>query len=100
MAKFSKNFSIPGKSADLIYTAVSGGIEHFLNKTPVGSHQVTRNDSSKQVAFKSSMASGTLTAVEGELQVEISLSLLATPFKSKLDEGVTQWLNKTFAIHS
>ena len=100
MAKFSKNFPIPGKSGDVIYNAVSSGIDHFLSKTPVGSHEVVRDDAAKKVTFKSSMASGSLVADEGSLQVEISLSLLASPFKSKLDEGVTKWLNKTFAISS
>jgi hypothetical protein len=100
MSKFSKNFPIEGKSAQEIYTTISNGIDHFLSKTPVGGHDIKRDEAAKQVSFKSSMASGTLTATDGALLVEVSLSLLATPFKSKLDEGVTKWLNKTFAINS
>jgi hypothetical protein len=96
MASFSKKFPVPGKAADAIYSAVSSGIEHFLSKTPLGSCDIKRDDAAKAVSFKASMASGTLTAKENELQVEISLSLLASPFKGKIDEGVTKWLNKTF----
>ncbi len=97
MASFTKKFPIPGKSSDVIYASIANGIDHFLSKTPVGNYDLTKDDANKKLSFKSSMASGTLSAKEGELEVEISLSFLATPFKSKIDEGVTKWLNKTFA---
>ena len=97
MASYSKTFPVPGKMADSIYTSVAGDIDRFLSKSPIGSYEVKRDDSAKSVAFKSSMASGTLSAKDGSLQVDINLSLLATPFKSKIEEGVTKWLAKTFA---
>ena len=100
MAGYSKTFTIPTKNSDAIYTAVSTDIDRFLSKTPLGNVEVNRNEASKEVSFKSSMASGTLTAKDGALQVEIKLSLLATPFKGKIDEGVTHWLNKTFGIQA
>ena len=96
MANFTKTFPIPGKSADLIYSTVSTGIEHFLSKTPIGAVDIGRDDAAKKVSFKSSMASGSLTAAEGSIQVEISLSFLASAFKGKIDEGVTKWIAKTF----
>ena len=96
MANFTKKFQIPGKSADVIYTAVSNNIEHFLSKTPLGAVDVSRNETTKEVSFKSGMASGTLTATEGSLGVDISLSFLASAFKGKIEEGVTRWLSKTF----
>ena len=96
MASFTKKFPVPGKSADAIYTAIASGIEHFLSKTPLANVDIDRNESAKKVSFKSSMASGSLIASEGELNVEISLSLLASAFKGKIDEGVTKWLTKTF----
>lgn len=97
MASFSKTFPVPGKMSDAIYSSVSKDIDRFLSKSPVGSYEVKRDDAAKQVSFKSSMASGTLAAKDNELKVEISLSLLATPFKSKIEEGVTKWLAKAFA---
>ena len=97
MASFSKTFPVPGKTADSIYASVVKDIDRFLSKSPIGKYDVKSNDSAKEVEFKSSMASGTLTAKEGQLQVEISLSFLASPFKSKIEEGVTKWLAKTFA---
>jgi hypothetical protein len=96
MASFSKKFPVPGKSSDVIYKAISTDIDRFLSKSPLGSYTVDRNDAAKSVSFKASMASGSLTAKEGELQVEISLGLLASAFKGKIEEGVTKWLGKAF----
>jgi len=96
MASFTKKFPVTGKSADAIYSSISNGIEHFLSKTPIGNCTIERNDALKQVSFKASMASGSLAALDGELKVDISLSLLASAFKSKIDEGITKWLGKTF----
>lgn len=97
MASYSKTFQVPGKKADSIYSSVSNDIDRFLSKSPIGSYEVKRDDAAKKVLFKSSMASGTLSAKDEQLQVEISLSLLATPFKGKIEEGVTKWLAKAFA---
>ena len=96
MANFSKIFSIPGQNADAIYTATASNIEHFLSKVPMGTFEIDRDPTEKKVSFKSSMASGTVTASEGSLRVDITLSFLASAFKGKIDEGVTKWLTKTF----
>ena len=96
MASFSKTFTIPGKSSDAIYSAISTDIDRFLSKTPIGNVDVNRDEGAKKVSFKSSMASGTLTAKDGSLSVDVSLSLLASAFKGKIEEGITRWLTKTF----
>ena len=96
MASFSKTFTIPGKTSDAIYGAVASDIDRFLSKTPLGTVEVNRDDAAKKVSFKSSMASGTLSAKEGTLSVDVSLSLLASAFKGKIEEGITRWLTKTF----
>jgi len=96
MASFSKTFPVPGKDAAAIYSAVSSGIEHFLSKTPLGSCEIQRNEPTKSVSFKASMASGTLIAQENGLKVDVSLSLLASPFKGKVEEGISKWISKTF----
>jgi hypothetical protein len=96
MASFSKTFQIPGKNSEAIYGAISTDIDRFLSKTPIGNVDVKRDQNSKKVSFKSSMASGTLTAQDGALSVEVSLSLLASAFKGKIEEGITRWLDKTF----
>ncbi len=96
MASFSKTFTIPGKTSEVIYGAVSSDIDRFLSKTPLGTVEVKRDEGTKKVTFKSSMASGTLAAQDGSLSVEVSLGLLASAFKGKIEEGITRWLTKTF----
>lgn len=100
MPSFSKKFKIPGKLSGVIYSAVANDIERFLGKTPLTNVTVERDEAAKKVSFKSSMASGTLAAKDDELQVDVSLSLLATPFKGKIDEGITKWLNKAFGLEA
>ncbi len=96
MASFSKKFPVSGKNADAIYTAVANDIERFLSKTPLGQADITKDSAKKTVSFKASMASGSLAAKDGELHIDISLSLLASAFKGKIEEGVVKWLTKTF----
>lgn len=98
MAKFTKSFNIPGKNGQMIYQAISENIEKFLSKTPIGEHELKKDDAKKEISFKASMASGTIRAQDDGVHVDISLSLLATPFKGKLEEGINKWLSKTFGI--
>ncbi len=96
MPSHNKKFPLPGKTSANIYDAVSKNIDLFLSKTPIGNCEVKKDDAGKKVSFKASMASGTLTAEEGQLNVELSLSLMATPFKGKIDEGIEKWLSRAF----
>ena len=96
MASFKKTFPLPGQSAKKIYSVVAGDIERFLSKTPLSNVQIDRDPSTNEVSFKSSMASGSLTAHEQSLTVQVTLSFLASAFKGKIEEGVTKWLTKTF----
>jgi hypothetical protein len=96
MASFNKTFPVPGQAADKIYKVLATDIDKFIAKTPLTNVEIQRNEATKQVSFKSSMASGTITAKEGSVSVDISLSFIASAFKGKIDEGVTKWLSKTF----
>ena len=98
MPSYSKKVQIPGKTSQELYDKVSGDIDRFLEKAGVGKVEVERKASSKQVMIKSSMVSATLSCVDGAIDLDAKLSLLATPFKSKIDEGITRWLSKTFNI--
>ena len=97
MASFKKSFPVPGKTQDQIYTAIASGIDHFLSKTPLTNVEINRDENSKEVSFKSSMASGTLSVQNEQVSVEVSLSFLASAFKGKIDEGITKWIQKTFS---
>ena len=96
MPSYSKTVEVPGKTAQELYDVVSRDIDRFMAKASIGKFDVQRNPGSKQVSVKSSMVNATLHCEEGRLRLEGQLSLLATPFKSKIDEGITWWLGKAF----
>lgn len=99
MASYSRRVKIPGKSSQELYDVVSKDIDHFLNKASIGKFEVDRDSPKKQLRIKSSLFSATLTCMEAEMELQAQLSLLATPFKSKLDESITRWLSKKFNMN-
>ena len=44
------------------------------------------------------MITATLACEEGAIGLDAKLSLLAAPFRSKIDEGINRWIAKTFNI--
>jgi hypothetical protein len=98
MPKYSRNVSIPGKTAQDLYDRISADIENFMSKTPIGKYDIERDATGKKVRFKSSMASGALACSDGAIQLDIDLSLFAAPFRSKLDEGLNKWLSRAFNV--
>ncbi len=98
MPSYTRRVEIPGKSSQELYDKVSNDIERFIEKASIGKVDIERNPSGKQISFKSSMVSGSLSCKEGSIQVDCKLSLLAAPFRGKLDEGINKWLTKAFNI--
>lgn len=96
MPSFTKKVPIPGKSSQEVFDTMSSGIEQFLTKAAVGKFQVDRDPQKKELRIKSSLFSATLVCSESEMEVQAQLSLLAMPFKSKFDEGITRWVNRAF----
>ena len=94
MPKYHKSLNVPGKSAAQLYELVSSEIERFLEKTPIGKHEILKRESSSEIEIKSTMFSGVLKCSEGQVDLNASLSLLAAPFKGKLDEGIERWAQK------
>jgi hypothetical protein len=101
MPSYSRTVKVPGKSAQELYDKVAGDIERFLSKGSLpGSLDIDRDPERKQVHVKHSMVTATLLCADGQLQLDAKLSLLATPFRSKLDEGIDRWLEKALNIKS
>ncbi|MBI2712821.1 MAG: polyhydroxyalkanoic acid system family protein [Bdellovibrio sp.] len=98
MPSYTKKVDLPGKSSKELYDAVSQDIERFLSKASIGKYEIERKPEDKKVVIKGSIFSATLICRDAQMQLDAQLSLLAMPFKSKLDEGITRWLNKTFNI--
>jgi hypothetical protein len=98
MPSYSRKVQIPGKTAQELYEKVAEGIDYFMSKASVGKFDIERDPTKKEVRLKGSMFSATLSCAEAQVEIDAKLSLLAAPFKSKLDEGVTKWLSKTFNL--
>ena len=96
MPSYSRKVQIPGKTSQELYDKVSADIERFLEKVGMGKFEVTRDAPKKQLQIKSSMFSATLACQEAAINLDAKLSLLATPFRSKIDEGIDRWIDKTF----
>ena len=97
MPSYNRSVNLPGKSAQELYDKIAGDIDRFLSKTNIGKYDLDRDPGNREVRFKASMASATLRCLEGRLELDVKLSLLAAPFRGKLDEAIDKWLAKTFA---
>lgn len=100
MPSYSRRVKVPGKNSQELYDVVSQDIDRFLNKAPIGKFELIRDSGKKDFTIKSAIFSATLTCMDSELELIGKLSLLAAPFKSKLDESITRWLSKTFNVNS
>ncbi len=96
MPSYSRRVELPGKTSQELYDKVSTDIDRFMSKASIGKFEIVRDPARKQVEVKSSMVNATLICEEGGLRLDAKLSLLAAPFRSKLDEGIDRWLHKTF----
>ncbi|MFZ9594775.1 MAG: hypothetical protein ACO3A2_01720 [Bdellovibrionia bacterium] len=100
MPKFLRQVEIPGKSSSEIYQVVAQGVGHFLEKAALGKFEIERDEQKKEVRIKSAMFNGSIVCSDARIEMQGQLSLLAAPFKGKLDEGITQWLSKNFKSSS
>lgn len=98
MPSYSRRVQIPGRTSQELYDKVSQDIDRFMSKASIGKFEIERNPERKTLQVKGSMFNATLSCGEAEMELNAQLSLLAAPFKSKLDESITRWLNKTFDL--
>lgn len=96
MPSYNREVQVPGISSQELFDKVSTDISRFLEKTNTGSYEIERDASRKQVSVKGSMFSAVLSCTDGKISLDGKLSLLATPFKSKIDQGIDRWLEKAF----
>lgn len=98
MPSYNRKVQVPGKTAQELYDQISTHVDQFMEKAGVGKFEIERNASKKEVLLKSSMVTATLYCREGALELDGKLSLMAMPFKSKIDEGIDRWVAKTFNV--
>ena len=98
MPSYSRRVMIPGKTSEQLYKTVSETIEPFLNKAQLGKCEIDRDPEDKILQIKHKLFSAKLSCDDAQMELDVQLSFLAAPFKSKLDESITHWLAKTFNI--
>ncbi len=98
MPSYQRQVEIPGRSSQELYDCISKDIEKFLSKSPIGKFDVERDPGKKELRIKGNIFSATLICLEAKMQLNAQLSLMAMPFKSKLDDGINHWLSKTFNL--
>lgn len=97
MPSFKKSVPIPGKSSQELYDIVDSSIDRFLSKTGMGGYELTRDPDAKKLFAKAKLFSATLVCTDGNLSLDVSLSLLAAPFKGQLDSAIEKWVSKNFS---
>jgi len=97
MPSYSRRANVPGKSAQELYDTVSKQIDHFMGKvTASDNYEIERDPENFEFHFKAKLFSGTLSCEDSSLDLKAKLSLIAVPFRSKIDEGIDHWLEKMF----
>ncbi len=96
MPSLSRKIPLPGKSDQELYDVVAREIDRFMAKASIGKYEIERLPDQKCVKIKSSLISATLQCQTGQISLDAQLSLLAAPFKSKIDDGIQWWLSKAF----
>jgi hypothetical protein len=94
MPSYQRKIAVPGKSAADIYGFVDQHLEGLLQKFSVGKMGVKKDPAGKKFSIESSVFSATLSCNEGEVELNGKLSLMAAPFKSKIDEGIDRFVSK------
>ena len=97
MPSYSRKIPLPGKTGQELYDKIEGGIEGFLNKTPLGKFDLARDAASRTIQIRSSLLTATLACQDGEISLDAKLSLIAAPMRGKIDEGIDRWIHKVFS---
>ncbi|MCM2322063.1 MAG: polyhydroxyalkanoic acid system family protein [Oligoflexia bacterium] len=98
MPSYTKKVQIPGKTAQELYDKVAKDIDRFLEKSGMGKFEIERDATRREVCLKSSLVNAKLICTDGNLVLDAKLSLLAAPFRGKIDEGIDKWLAKAFQL--
>lgn len=100
MANYSKRIEVAGKSADELYNTATKHLDELLLKPKVqallGKVGVSKSDAEKKIVLDSKLVNATLRCEPGAFVLEGKLSLMALPFRSKIDGAIETWLKKVF----
>ena len=84
--KHFKRIELIGLKKEQIYAKAATDIERILGKLPLGKTDLKKNDSTLSFHIKASLVEADLTCIDGAMEFNGNLSLMAIPFRSKIDE--------------
>ncbi len=98
MPSYTRVLKLEGYTADEIYEKISKDLDKLLEKdmSKFGKLNFGRDEDTKSVTLESKLVSATLLCLDGRIELDGKLSLVAIAFKSKIDEGIDRWIKKTF----
>ncbi len=96
MPRYDKTFQIPGQSAEEIYQKIKPELQALLSKLSLEKLDLSQDDARLEFSLKSPQATLTLSCLDEELQLEGKLSLVASVFTGKINEGIERWLKDKF----
>jgi len=100
MPSYKKSVKVTGKSADQLYEIVKDELDQLIKKFMVGSYEIIPDSKKFTFELKAKPVQAILYCKNESLILEGSLSLMLYPFKSKIDEAIDRWLEKTLQIKS
>ena len=94
MPKLHKRIEIPGQSARDLFARIRSEMEQSLARAGVDGAKLSLRESECVVEVSHAMIAGTIRCHEGAIEVDAKLSLLATPFRSKIEGWFEAWGKK------
>lgn len=98
MPSYSRTIALPGKTADEIFSRISQAIDKFEENDTgkFGKFAFSRDENEKSVQLKSTHVTANLKCRDGEVVLEGKLSFFVAAFRSKIDDGINRWIEKSF----
>jgi hypothetical protein len=106
MPSYQRQVSVPGHSAEQIYDLLLSKSEALIQKvnekfgSVIGTLDWSRDASTKTFQLKAKLFSVEIQCLDSRVQCQGQMSFLAVPLKSKIDEGIDRWIQKTFNLPS
>ncbi len=96
MATYSHCIPIPGYTAQELYNRIAEKLDFFLKKLNLKKYAIQKNPIEKSFHIQGPLFTACLTCEEAELLVKLQFSALASPWKTQLEKGIHQWIEKFF----
>jgi hypothetical protein len=98
MPSFKKKIHIPGKTAFDLYQKADISLSHFLEKYDgkIGKIECVKQEEQMTLILNSKFFKAFLKCEDAAFDLRCELSLMALPFRGKIEEGIDHWIKKHF----